>query len=266
MRSSVSRSLAARVLVLSLLWGVLSPAGSALSSWPLLEGEDGYGLRARIDREFRQARLAPATYGELDGYGVRAAAEFRSRWPVTNIVVTRPAHSQNSSGSSTRVPSPPVVTAPTTTAAPVEEQSPVDPDAVPWTLSIPAIGVSGRVEGGDDSNAIVDRGLIWHWTGTGTMAQNSHVVVFAHRTSKGGLFRNIHQLDAGDTIVITTVDGRSFSYAVTGSSVVEPDARSIFGAASQTPGRTVSLVACSRLDGTPTSLDYRIVVNASFIG
>jgi len=254
-----------RAAVVVLCAGLLSLSGAvAIAATPAPGTEDGYSLRARIDREHRQFLLAALTRGESEGYGVRTAVEYRLDWPATKIVVAVPnrgsgsgSNSRPATSSASSSPAPPASTVP---------PAPADPNAVPWTLSIPSLGVSGRVEGADDSNAIVDRGLIWHWTGTGTMAHSSHVVVFAHRTSKGGLFRNIHRLNNGDAIVVTTLDGRSFTYAVADSAVVGPDAQSIFGAASSIPGRTLSLVACSQPDGTPTSLDYRIVVTATFVG
>ena len=42
-----------------------------------------------------------------------------------------------------------------------EEVSPAV--AFPWTMSAPAIGLNQIVEGGDDSNEVVDTGAIWHW-------------------------------------------------------------------------------------------------------
>lgn len=136
------------------------------------------------------------------------------------------------------------------------------PVAFPWTMSAPAIGLNQIVEGGDDSNEVVDTGAIWHWTGSGMPDEYAHIVTFAHRTSKGGTFRDIHLLDIGDIITIQGPTGQSWSYSVAGSEVVDPGSADIYAEARSHGGPSISLVACSRADGTPTSLSYRLVVTA----
>lgn len=143
---------------------------------------------------------------------------------------------------------------------PAEEVSPAV--AFPWTMSAPAIGLNQIVEGGDDSNEVVDTGAIWHWLGSGTPDQFAHIVTFAHRTSKGGTFENIHLLNVGDIITVGGPTGQSWSYSVAGSKVVSPDSADIYAEARSYGGPSISLVACSKADGTPTSLSYRLVVTA----
>ena len=125
-----------------------------------------------------------------------------------------------------------------------------------------SIGLSTQVMGGEDSDAVVDQGKIWHWSGTGTPDIYSHIVTFAHRTSKGGVYRNIDQLAIGDLITVTGPTGQRWEYKVAGSEVVDPSASSIYAAARAHGGPSISLVACSKADGSPTSLAYRIVVTA----
>ncbi|MEE3067966.1 MAG: sortase, partial [Actinomycetota bacterium] len=134
--------------------------------------------------------------------------------------------------------------------------------AFPWTMSAPAIGLNQIVEGGDDSNEVVDTGAIWHWLGSGTPDQFAHIVTFAHRTSKGGTFEDIHLLNNGDIITVEGPTGESWSYSVAGSKVVSPDSADIYAEARAHGGPSISLVACSKADGTPTSLSYRLVVTA----
>ena len=143
---------------------------------------------------------------------------------------------------------------------PAEEVSPAV--AFPWTMSAPAIGLNQIVEGGDDSNEVVDTGAIWHWLGSGTPDQFAHIVTFAHRTSKGGTFEDIHLLNVGDIITVEGPTGESWSYSVAGSKVVSPDSSDIYAEARSYGGPSISLVACSKADGTPTSLSYRLVVTA----
>ena len=134
--------------------------------------------------------------------------------------------------------------------------------AFPWTMSATAIGLNQIVDGGDDSNEVVNTGAIWHWTGSGKPDEYAHIVTFAHRTSKGGTFRDIHLLDVGDIITIEGPTGQSWSYSVAGSEVVDPGSADIYAEARSHGGPSISLVACSRADGTPTSLSYRLVVTA----
>ncbi|HBU74741.1 MAG TPA: hypothetical protein DEB38_00580 [Acidimicrobiaceae bacterium] len=134
--------------------------------------------------------------------------------------------------------------------------------AFPWTMSANAIGLNQIVDRGDDSNEVVDTGAIWHWTGSGMPDEYAHIVTFAHRTSKGGTFRDIHLLDVGDIITIEGPTGQSWSYSVAGSEVVDPGSADIYAEARSHGGPSISLVACSRADGTPTSLSYRLVVTA----
>ena len=143
---------------------------------------------------------------------------------------------------------------------PAEEVSPAV--AFPWTMSAPAIGLNQIVEGGDDSNEVVDTGAIWHWLGSGSPDQFAHIVTFAHRTSKGGTFEDIHLLNVGDIITVEGPTGESWSYSVAGSKVVSPDSADIYAEARAHGGPSISLVACSKADGTPTSLAYRLVVTA----
>lgn len=148
------------------------------------------------------------------------------------------------------------------TEKPVEVEEVTPAVAFPWTMSAPAIGLNQIVKGGDDSNEVVDTGAIWHWLGSGMPVEYAHIVTFAHRTSKGGTFENIHLLKVGDIITIEDPTGQSWTYTVSGSNVVSPNSADIYAEARAHGGPSISLVACSKADGTPTSLSYRLVVTA----
>lgn len=228
------------------------------------------------------ARVSSAS--RITGYLLRASVEYGHRVSPQNTDVAGadlPADSNENtpdSSTTTTTTTPPVSStttipatsttvkpATTTTQPPASVPTPepeVDPASLPWTLEIPTLGVRAKVEGGDNSNAVVDRGHIWHWTGTGSPDTFSHIVLFAHRTSHGGTFRDIHHLSEGDRMTLTGPTGSTWEYEVTGQKVVSPDAAAIYGYAYEAGGSSISLVACSKADGQPTSLRYRLVVNA----
>lgn len=131
----------------------------------------------------------------------------------------------------------------------------------PWVLEVPALRLRSRVLDGDPDQ-ITDAGHTWHWTGTGDLGQRAHVVLFAHRTEAGGPLRNIHRVPNGETIVLRSGDGRVFTYRIATREITDDTAERILAATRRLDATTVSLVACSRPDGTPTSLDYRLILNA----
>ena len=136
--------------------------------------------------------------------------------------------------------------------------------ALPYILRVPAAGITATVvEGVDD--AIVNAGYAGHWPGTGLAGEANHLVLFAHRTEHGGLFRYLHLLQFGDEFSLTSQDGRVFRYLYARRDITRPTAAAIFAAASSIAAPTLSLVACSRTDFTPTSLNYRIVVTATLL-
>lgn len=134
----------------------------------------------------------------------------------------------------------------------------------PWTLRIPRLGVTSNVYDGD-SVEVTDAGHTWHWTGTGDMGQSANVALFAHRTDAGGVFRRIDRLVAGDIVEIVTADRRLFTYEVVGRHLTSDERSDILAAVRRGGPSTVSLIACSRPDFSPTSLDWRIIVNARLV-
>jgi hypothetical protein len=135
----------------------------------------------------------------------------------------------------------------------------------PWTLEIQRLGIFRGVFAGA-SNPIVNAGNVWHWTGTGFMGQDAHVAMFAHRTEHGGLLRYMHLLGGGDRMNVFTNDGRKYMYQVVRRDVTSARTSDILAATQYHPGTTLSIIGCSRLDGTPTSLSYRLVVTGELLG
>ena len=139
------------------------------------------------------------------------------------------------------------------------------PSPLPYLLDAPLAGIGSLpiVEGVE--SAVVDQGIAGHWPGTGLAGEDSHIVVFAHRTAHGGPFYYLHLLNPGDIITLTGSDGRVHTYSVVRTDLTDKTANSILSAAYSVPGPTLSLVACSKPNLLPTSLSYRIVVTASLI-
>ncbi len=145
-------------------------------------------------------------------------------------------------------------------ALPTPEPPPSDPHApVPeieaFTLSIPALGLDRSVGEGVELT-VIDRGPA-HWPGTAAPGGWGNVVVAAHRTTHGGPFRRIDELDAGDLITLRDLRG-SHVYAVTGSEVVTPDEMRIV---EQQPGRAITLFACHPVG----SATHRYVVHGELL-
>ena len=133
-----------------------------------------------------------------------------------------------------------------------------------WLLRVPRLGLQSRVLDGD-SVTVTDAGHTWHWTGTGDMGQTANVALFAHRTSAGGPFRNVHLLEAGDAVEIVTPDGRLFEYEVVGRVLTSDERDDILNGSRAISPSSIALIACSRANFLPTSLDHRIVVNAKLV-
>lgn len=152
---------------------------------------------------------------------------------------------------------------PSTTLAPQESEPiapPVDayarePVIEMGTISIPKLGVSMTMYEGIRMTTL-DYGP-GHWPGTALPGQAGNVVVGGHRTSKHAVFRNVHQLVAGDEIVFDDDRGRHV-YRVSRVEIVEPSAVWIVNP-TETP--TATLFACH----PPGSTRQRIVVFADLV-
>jgi hypothetical protein len=140
---------------------------------------------------------------------------------------------------------------------------PVGP-ALPYVLRSPIAGITSTVVEGV-ADAIVNAGYTGHWPGTGLAGEPNHMVLFAHRTEHGGTFRNIHLIGPGDIFTLTAADGRVFRYLFASRVLTSPLPADIFAAASSVAAPSLSLVACSRTDFTPTNVNYRIVVTGTLI-
>lgn len=97
-----------------------------------------------------------------------------------------------------------------------------------------------------------------HWPGTALPGRVGNAVISGHRTSHGGIFRNIDKLEIGSEILVHAYDG-THTYAVTDIEIVPPTALWIVD---QTSTATLTLFACH----PPGSTRERIVVRADLMG
>jgi sortase (surface protein transpeptidase) len=142
---------------------------------------------------------------------------------------------------------------------------PPPPAAVPWIVQVPRMGLGQWVFDGD-AKRVVDSGNTWHWAGTGLVGQGANIVMFGHRTSAGGPYRYQHLLRGGDLMDVTTSDGRRYTYQMAADFITSKNPNDILAACRRIGGETVSLVACSKPNRLPTSLEYRLVSTFQLLG
>ncbi len=135
---------------------------------------------------------------------------------------------------------------------------------IPWIVQIPRLGLTQAVFDGD-AKRVVDSGSTWHWSGTGLVGQTANIVLFGHRTEHGGPYRYQHTIQNGDELIVFTADQRRYTYRKVAEYITSKYANDILAATRRIGGETVSVVACSRPDRLPTSLEYRLITTFSFV-
>lgn len=185
---------------------------------------------------------------------VVAASTTTKKATTTTRATTRPTTSTTLAPTTTIAPT----TVPET--LPAQQTQPIAPPADPrgyeeqnqiGRILIPKIGIDWPLLEGIRMTTL-DKGP-GHWPGTAMPGQVGNVVVAGHRTSHGAPFRNLDQLDPGDTVAFETANG-VINYTVTGTQIVGPDALWI---TNPTSTATATLFACH----PPGSIRQRIVVS-----
>ena len=144
--------------------------------------------------------------------------------------------------------------------------APTSVSQLPYALQIPAIGVSAIVVEGVATKT-VDAGLVGHWPDRGLAGENSHMVMFGHRTAHGAVFHDLHLLGPGDEMTLTAPpdDGRVYHYQFARRDITNNRNDDIYGIGLFAPQPSVSLVACSKVNFLPTDTAHRIVVTFSLV-
>jgi sortase A len=132
----------------------------------------------------------------------------------------------------------PPATLPAPEAVPTDEYAPT-PDVVHGSLALPTLGVEQSLHEGVTLTAI-DRGPS-HWPGTAMPGEVGNVVVAGHRVTHSQPFPDLDRLRPGDPLVFTLTDGSRWTYELTSTEIVAPDAMHIV---EQTPEPTATLFAC----------------------
>jgi sortase A len=105
-------------------------------------------------------------------------------------------------------------------------------------IQISALDVDAQVVQGDGWEQL-KKGVGQH-PGTPNPGEKGNLVLSAHNDIFGEFFRDLDQLEPGDTVVLFT-NQRAYTYEVTGTRIVEPTEVSVLDA---TDEATVTLVSC----------------------
>ena len=155
--------------------------------------------------------------------------------------------------------------APTSPPPPVPDYDPTNAIAVsvPKLKVFLPIAVSRTTSG---LTSLADRGFAAAWTTNVLTPVAGNIMLFGHRTSGSAPFRYLNNLKLGDVITLIGADGHQYHYKAVQTAVTAPLFASVNALAGKYPPITVQLVACSKKDGSPTSLSYRISVTARLVG
>jgi len=148
-------------------------------------------------------------------------------------------------------PAPDVVPEPTETPAPSKEPPKLDAIA---TIRIPSIKVNLPVlEGATQKNM---KYAAAHLTETAPIGEVGNAAIAAHRMrAKGKLFNRLNEVKEGDKIIVET-KGETYTYVVTGTSIVEPTDVSVLNY--NKTDRRLTLITCDPVVN-PT---HRLIVHA----
>jgi sortase A len=124
-------------------------------------------------------------------------------------------------------------------------------------IRIPRIGLDQPLYEGI-AQYVIDAGPA-HWPGTALPGQPGNMVIAGHRTTHTHPFYAVADLQAGDSIIIDTNDGRRFTYRVDQEFVVPSNALWI---KDPLAGRRLTIFTCHPIG----SSRQRLVVRATLAG
>jgi sortase A len=156
--------------------------------------------------------------------------------PTTTVTNRPPPPTTNRPPPTTNRPPP----TSTTTTVPVWLPAFEEGEAIA-RIEIPSIGVDAKVVAGVDPDDL-KKGP-GHYPGTPMPGQFGNSAIAGHRTTYGQPFYRLDEVQVGDEIVLTTVQGR-FVYRATGSEVVDPGASQVVATTDPTTA-TLTLTTCT---------------------
>jgi sortase A len=162
-----------------------------------------------------------------------------------------PSTSSTSTPADSAPPTAPVTVTSVAPAAP----SPSEGDVL-GKIEIPKIGLSAYVIEGVGVDDL--KNGPGHYPGTPLPGQHGNASIAGHRSTYGAPFANVDDLNPGDPITVTTLQG-VFHYAVTGQEIVSPDDVQVLD---DKGDNELTLTACH----PKFSASKRIVIHASLEG
>jgi LPXTG-site transpeptidase (sortase) family protein len=126
---------------------------------------------------------------------------------------------------------------------------------------IPPIDKWLPIETGPNLDTIANRGHAAAWGDAINVATPTNMMLFAHRTSKGGPFRYIDRIPAGAIFSVVGTDGHSYNYQVVRTDILAPSFNTINKVGLSVGAVTAQLIACH----PPGSVTYRIVVTGRLV-
>lgn len=110
----------------------------------------------------------------------------------------------------------------------------------------------------------LNKGGMCHWIGTASPLGKGNCVMFGHRTSAGGLLRNVHKIKIGDLVVLTINGQGSKTYQVVDLPPVigSRDFASAINWGDKSKSN-LTLVACTKTNRLPTSTKFRLLVRCT---
>ncbi|MEY4339772.1 MAG: hypothetical protein RLZ14_1622 [Actinomycetota bacterium] len=135
-------------------------------------------------------------------------------------------------------------------------------------VSVPRLGIIMPVAASTSASnltSLATRGYAAAWSTNLKVATVGNVMLFGHRTTSGGPFRYINGLKPGDVFSLVGNDLHAYNYRVMYVAVTVPTYAAVNSLSAMYGPITAQLVACSKADGSPTSLKYRITVTARLV-
>lgn len=121
-------------------------------------------------------------------------------------------------------------------------------------VQAPSVSINTPVRYSRNIDAVVNTGAAALWAGYGQLGVKGHNIYFAHRTSKGGPFRQMQWLTPGTRFNLVGQDGHIYVYLVMRNEVILPNPTLLLNLAVGGGPTTATLVACH----PPGSVRYRI--------
>lgn len=213
------------------------------------------------------ALVAIACLGALAGCGGDGDGDDALAAEIVTTLVEPSTTTSTSTTSTTTTTTSTTTTSTTTTTvlpprqmtqpmAPPQDEHAAENNPPIGRIEIPKIGLDKELEEGIRLTTL-NRGP-GHWPGSAMPGEIGNVVVAGHRTSHNGDFRHIDELEPGDQVVFTTDTG-TYTYLVSGTQIVTPDALWITYPSNT---QTATLFACHPLGSTAERIVVNLVLSA----